>query len=665
MLDLQHRSENDPMLLYSRINDNLAETFEQRGQTLPEGQIDALHSIVHSLLEFQMGKASVVPILPGGGKSTVIRVYLGVVAGEFARASPIAETLGGVVVVVETIAEAHELADLCNEQGEHIALVVEAPSNSNVKSGCVSGIATEASECIREDCPDFQRCPIISSKKRMNETPILIITHARFRFFMEDYEPLLTWTQDGVIRRRNLLLVDENPQLIDPGIINLRQLTKLGQELTDPLKFRKGEYLYEQWQYKIVFPFLRLMKTMGKEPGITSISPADNREELFPGLEQLEETLTKGAIRPWHLNAFRMVFDTLLRGSSAFVSNIEAGAPSLLCPKIHSLSGENKPATFIFSGTANLLPELRENKDVHYLRDAEYMPDYSRLTLHIQRDPAIRFSKSASETLKNYAGILGWVNECLSESRKRHSKAMVVSYKSLAPRLWDDLKGRYDDFIVPHTDRDGKASNRVPYFGGTTGSNAYADCTAMVSAGLNRFSSQDYLARALAMVRVAFRWEVIYQSADRKVSEPIAQMEAYLLANDLVQAIFRTDLRNHSSEKPIDVYLFDPPPLVEKLLRRSFPGCQVESLDALSPACILAACQEKSYGGKTPHFVALLTALMNVPAGKTVKPKEIRLAAGLSSPEFKEAQRNSVVKGYLTEHFRIEGKGAGTTYHKV
>lgn len=81
-----------------------------------------------------------VPLVPGGGKSTLLRALLTVFAEVFRGMSdPIAQRLGGIVVVVEKTAEGDELEQLCNnglEPGEPpVARLLSAVNDYNLKKG--------------------------------------------------------------------------------------------------------------------------------------------------------------------------------------------------------------------------------------------------------------------------------------------------------------------------------------------------------------------------------------------------------------------------------------------------------------------------------------------------------------------------------------------------
>lgn len=135
-----------------------------------------------------------------------------------------------------------------------------------------------------------------------------------------------------------------------------------------------------------------------------------------------------------------------------------------------------------------------------------------------------------------------------------------------------------------------------------------------------------------------------------------------LLANDLVQAIFRTDMRNHSSETHVDVWLLQPPDDVVRYVQAAFPGCWIEHISVVPPKVILAVADEQTYNGKEPHFVPLLKALYSLPTGTVIKPQELYDRANLTLAHFKEAKRNKFVQAFFRDHVQMEGRGVNTTY---
>lgn len=151
---LHPRMTNTPMDLLDLIMEDLQDTLWNRELEFVPGQEQALTNSVRAVLSAKPETVQVVGVPPGGAKSTMIRSILKAVACEFSLATPIAEALGGVVVVVETIKEGRELLKLCESVAPGTAWLVESPNTSNTKEGCISGQATKFSECPGRACPD-------------------------------------------------------------------------------------------------------------------------------------------------------------------------------------------------------------------------------------------------------------------------------------------------------------------------------------------------------------------------------------------------------------------------------------------------------------------------------------------------------------------------------
>lgn len=134
------RAEGDPQRLYGRVTKTLDHYFFTRGLTYLDGQRDALSDIIKEVLDDSRQGVFAVPLVPGGGKSTLLRALLTVFAEVFRGMSdPIAQRLGGIVVVVEKTAEGDELEQLCNnglEPGEPpVARLLSAVNDYNLKKG--------------------------------------------------------------------------------------------------------------------------------------------------------------------------------------------------------------------------------------------------------------------------------------------------------------------------------------------------------------------------------------------------------------------------------------------------------------------------------------------------------------------------------------------------
>ena len=134
---LERRKESDPIELCPRVMERLDTYFSMRSLTYLPGQRELLAQAAKSILQAVPGTAAAIPFQPGLGKSTLIRALLEEFSLEFLLNTPIAQTVGGMIVVVEKTAEAEELESLCNRfSSDHrIAKAISSPNDYNLAQG--------------------------------------------------------------------------------------------------------------------------------------------------------------------------------------------------------------------------------------------------------------------------------------------------------------------------------------------------------------------------------------------------------------------------------------------------------------------------------------------------------------------------------------------------
>ena len=664
--------------LLQAIMADVDRTFTSYGLNYLPGQQEAIEQIVTAVLHFEEGKVTAIPLVPGGGKSTVLRSILRVFSRFIAEGvEGILEYIGGIVVVVQTVAEMHTLEAVCQEAapGYPICRVIEGLNEAKLKkAGCLAGIATCFDECFREECERYDECSLMHPQQDSHSTPILIITHVRYDWFMNSPEPLMKWiSPDGIIIQRKLVLVDEAPQLTDIQPLDASFMYVQSSKISNPKNCRFPDYTGNNWRRCVLNRFFSLQTVIGHskpydadfgEVTAEMLNEAKFNSELFYSTRCV---LDKNIKNKLVLHDTKRVVDALASERRKFF-HINGGETTLFCPKMKEPHGEGKPATFILSGTTFDNPEMQDNPNIEVL-DCGFPVNSSRLTIHVQRGNGIRFSKTAADTARNYAGTLAWTEYILNSSRSDHELALVMTYKGISEKLYKDLKKNHDDWLVPYSPRDGSAAQQLPYFGGTNGSNAYNDCTLFIIAGLNRYRPADYLNRAIAVANVSPRWAFMTErSGGDRAQVWIEAMQAELLANDIIQAIYRTDLRNHSSKKKIHVWLLQPPDATLDLLRKQFPDASFEVIPEFPDEVISAALAYRKYGGSQTHGATVeqyLREHLSKDPVTPVTPKEIQAGAGLSKEEFNTAMKSPQLKKFMDEHFLTTGRGRNCRYTPI
>lgn len=673
---LRPRAVDDPQRLYSRVMESLDHLFSTRGATYLSGQREALSAIVKVVLDDSHQGVFAVPLVPGGGKSTLLRALLTVFAEVFRDVSDhIAQRLGGVIVVVEKTAEGDELEVLCNrglEPGEPpVARLLSAVNDYNLKKGrCLTGEARTYAECPRHTCREAANCPLLHTMEGLGETPILLLLHARLAEHLPDLTSFTAWFEaDGTEHHRSLLLIDEAPELVRQDVVSAQSLNEAEGELLDmrPSYSREDRYAkqrtLESFVHALRIPFDRLQRCeYGKTRRSAVLTASELKQAGFKN-DQLTELMTRledyqaqPSCKAGKLASALLTDNGKL---SCFGKNFELASPSL-----HTIRADTSLRTFIFSGTAQLIPQLTDNPNVTLL-DTNFQESYARLTIHVQRDSILKTSRTGLQTTGALEALVLWLQVLLPELAQTHGRVLLVSYKRMARRVWELLGEECQQLVFTAViPENGKTC--LPYFGGVAGSNAYRDATAVVCLGLPRLEPGDYLCRALAIDPDGSHAEKLSHAAGALERQPcVLDMQDHYLAHDLVQMAFRSRLRHHGDTTPVELWLTQPPDAVLALLHDYFGDCRFEKHNALPAECHSKLHTSKQRNGIQTNAARLYEALLAIPEGSETTPAQLREQTGLTQDQYKEAMRAASVRELFRTGFTTFGSGKNQKIHRV
>lgn len=661
------------MRLFAEVINELNNLFLNWNSTNISQRIEMLSAVCEAILTAQAGEVVTVPLVPGGGKSAFIRALLTVLSRHFALMDPIAKRLGGIIVVVEKSAEGHELEQLCNRTAEkEVAVVIESANDYllGTLELCPTGRAQSYEECPRRGCPDYADCPLMQAAGRTEETPILIMLHARYQRHLEDMFPFALWYDENEEEHhRTLLLVDELPNLFAEKTISVSALADAEAEL-DNIRpsYRKDIlqtklYILRNWHRLVRTPFFRLLKLCSGPSGIIT-----SEQQASAGLDQKDLQVLLDALNTYADNTKAAnIVQALLGEKSMYYS---AGQTlEFFLPQLIHLDHSNQFATFIFSGTARLSPEITANPQITMLSNV-LDETFERLTIKVQHGDAFNISRTAfAGAQRNIAAAIQWLHDILPEISQRHDKVLLVTYKKYAASLWAQLS-KFRKLLVPYySNGTEEPQATLPYYGGMDGSNLYQQATCVISLGLNRFEPRDYLSRTIAL-DFDDKLAPLFEKAAAKASPRLDQLPCVMdiqditLARDLVQLIYRSALRRHGENQPIEVWLLQPPKGVIFHLVDEFPGCKVEEIPDFSDACKIAATSRKFYDGRATHAAILLKWLHDWDSG-SVTPEQIRRETHLTPQQFKEAKKNPQVRKFFAESVYTSGSGINTLYFRI
>ena len=673
---LRLRAEDDPQRLHGRVMEVLDHLFSTRRITYLSGQRDALACIVDAVLDDSRQDISAVPLVPGGGKSTLLRALLTVFAAVFRDMSnPIAKRLGGVIVVVEKTAEGEELEQLGNRGLEPdeppVACLISSVNEYHLRKGrCLTGEAKTYAECPRRACREAANCPLLQAMGHLGETPILILLHARLAEHLPDLTPFTSWCEaDGTEHHRSLLLIDEAPELVRQDVVSAESLNDAENEL---LSMRSSyswqdrqvkQRVIESFNHALRIPFCRLQRYKHSGTRCSALFSASEMEQAGFKCDSLQELLARleEYQAPRSCKAGKLTTGLLTKNGKVFNFGKNFGVAT---PSLHTIRADTPLRTFIFSGTAQLIPQLADNPEVAML-DTGFHESYGRLTIHIQRDGALKTSRTGLQTAGVVEALVLWLQVLLPELSQSHGRVLLVTYKRMARRIWELLDDECRELVftavIPES-----GEICLPYFGGVAGSNDFRDATAVVCLGLPRLEPGDYLYRALAVDPGGSHAEELSHADGSLEQQPcVLNAQDIHLAHELVQMVFRSRLRCHGDIAPIELWLTQPPDAVLTLLGNYFGDCRFEKHNTLPAEChsMLHICKQRN--GIRTNAARLYEVLLAVPDGVETTPALLREQSGLTRDQYKEAIRAASVQTLFRTEFTTFGSGKNQKIRRI
>lgn len=649
----------------NKVMEELDGIFKDRGVKYIPGQRESLEDAVKEIISKPNGEVIVVPIVPGGGKSTLIKAILKVLSREFYSKKEFLNIVGGVIVVVEKTADARELCKLCCE-GNHpeAATVIESPNDFNLSLGeCPLQEAESYDMCLRKDCIEADSCPLMLASRDKQKSPIIIMLHARYNYFINDMSSFSKWQgEDGIWHSRNLLIIDEIPNLLEENRLDVEsvnnfetQLDNLKPSYIDSIFCQKNKIFY-QWSQYIRSGLLNLITIYKQKGNLTMVVGREliqktrlNKENILNTMESVLRYLKDKNI---------LIYKSLrvLAESKYFV--ISKGKTFLVTvPQAKRFDVRGGLKTVIFSGTARLSLELINNPEIKILED-RINENFSNLEISIYRSDYLHLTKAALNNNVNREVAVAWLKHLL-DIYQSHEKILLVSHKEFSGYFWDRLEA-YHDILIPYTYGTDEEKSRLPYFGGVSGSNKYQDATCVICLGVNLLEYGDYINRAIAFdYNNQLAEELSYCDGDINMHKDVVYLRDINIACNLVQLIYRSALRRHSEKKHVQVVLPAISEGVLKHLEESFPDCSVDEILDIPDECKTVRLTSKTCNGKMIKCGRMLEWLQ-LWDGEKMPTKDVRERLQFTQSQYHDALKNKLVKEYITkENIITVGKGKG------
>ena len=334
------------------------------------------------------------PSRAGSGKSTWIHAFLLTLAELYAEGNPLAESLGGVLLVLQKVEDLNAVAQTVNAAIPQTEAPVMIALQSLTRSGkdrqlCRNPDARDFRDCA--GCDYASACPLKQSGEQGKKAFLLGATQKRFGDLREngtlDGQLLRRLRPDGSVVRRRYLIFDEKPELYQIAALDQHSLNALSDQLEElparrQVKDRRISALQGELGYIGVRPFHSLRReSVIRLPGgrcaeelagFCSLKKEDgNRLELLR--KDLTTVLGWNSEKLW---ACMTVLEELYQGKKCLFCRtgsfrISCVKDGLACLKDHQ--------ALIFDATAEVDGDYLHNPHLKFLRTPE-PPDMKRVT---------------------------------------------------------------------------------------------------------------------------------------------------------------------------------------------------------------------------------------------------------------------------------------------
>ena len=625
----------------------------------------------------------VIPARAGFGKSTWIRAFLLALSELWVTGDPLAEALGGVILVNQKVEDLNECVDTLREafpaSSEELVIALQSLTASGKQHGfCPNPDADGYEDCDKLACPYRAQCPLAGLEEKAPRAYILGLTQARFYRVQRDgaLDSLLyREVQEGVVARR-FVIFDEKPELSQICELNKLRVNCVSdafEKLVAASRLRDDTACGLQASLDIHISRrvqeLRLA-TRIKRPECTPVNelaglctladrPSDREDYLRfrASLERRPNLMTP------ELKDCLTVMDQLYQGTPVLFCKIGGFTLYAIRDRMAELQDRQ---ILIFDATAPVDGDYQQRQDLQWMPSSP-PANMGIVTFHLFRHERLNVSKNALKSPKVREAMCRLADEIIEHYP---GQTFLCSYQQYARFIAENLQENTRVQVKMMPD---KSPDCVPYFGGTNGSNAFNDCTNVILLGYPRLEPKTYLARTYAAQGEAFRLGLEWVAeAERRKEHPwknglrdvpqITEYECRHLAARLEQEIYRCALRNPDCGIDIHVFLFHPPARVWELLRQRFAGCNVEEHTDL-PDCVAAVRDRAGTYGGQPTAYAKLAKFLEAWDGAEVKVSDLKKRLGITDSAWKELIKNDKARALL-EKYGVErqGRGANTIY---
>ncbi|MBT4360169.1 MAG: hypothetical protein HOD11_04290 [Candidatus Marinimicrobia bacterium] len=520
------------------MRDMVVDLFEKRGQTMSQQHKNIILDIFRLLsAQIHNDKPIVIPAVPGLGKTTLI-----IIAIVFNLKYKLNF---GAVLVVERQETIQEITDTINSYfDENKAYPMMGYEAGYCKEGYTKYRPSQCRTCTVK----VADCRVKYNYQLQKQFPVVVISHKRL-FDMSEKQDLLEalryWESipsagTGKIdfnsaHQRPLLLIDERPTLVENVPTTTQTLTTL---LADVQK-------YTPKFYPEVLSGVNLIRDHYSSPD--DYQHINSTSEGFYWTSDF--TFTWMADYLGDFPEYPELVAKIIREGGLY-----HGTDHSITTTHYSNTYWQDFSTFIYDGTADLDPEYRD--DSFYFADIPHLRPYENLTINVCMD------QNLSKTY--YQEHTGFVRDFCEDIKEIAvtENTYVVAYKDYETEYEQHLKN-VQNISIEH-------------YGATKGANHLMENVNIVCTGILNKGEPYYLSKTIAITGDVDSFQSDTSDRVRRFSDVSAEsIKIFDMVTDLVQEIFRTHLRDHSSDVNVNVYLCTRDANIVHNLKETFKGCTI------------------------------------------------------------------------------------------
>ena len=523
---------------HRHMRDMVVDLFEKRGQTMSRQHKDIILDIFRLLsAQIHNDKPIVIPAVPGLGKTTLI-----IIAIVFNLKYKLNF---GAVLVVERQDTIQEITDTINSYFDEDKAY---PMMGYEAGYCKEGYTKYRPSQCRTCTVKVADCRVKYNYQRQKQFPVVVISHKRL-FDMSEKQDLLEalryWESTPNVgagkidlnstHQRPLLLIDERPTLVENVPTTTQTLTTL---LADVQKFTPKFY-------PEVLSGVNLIRDHYSSPD--DYQHIDSTSEGFYWTSDF--TFTWMADYLGDFPEYPELVAKIIREGGLY-----HGTDHTITTTHYSNTYWQDFSTFIYDGTADLDPEYRD--DSFYFADIPHLRPYENLTINVCMD------QNLSKTY--YQEHTGFVRDFCEDIKEIAvtGNTYVVAYK--------DYESEYEQHLK------NVQNISIEHYGATKGANHLMENVNIVCTGILNKGEPYYLSKTIAINGDVESFQSDTSDRVRRFSDVSAEsIKIFDMVTDLVQEIFRTHLRDHSSDVNVNVYLCTRDANIVHNLKETFQGCTI------------------------------------------------------------------------------------------